>query len=103
MIDINFTFIGKCWLWQGKGTWHFITLPQDKSEEIKFFSDNHFGKRRGWGSVRVSVNIGGTVWDTSIFPSGSLDAYILPIKAEVRKKQKIAAGDDIEVALQISI
>jgi len=103
MIDINFTFIGKCWLWQGKGTWHFITLPQDKSEEIKFFSDNHFGKRRGWGSVRVSVNIGGTVWDTSIFPSGSLDAYILPIKAEVRKKQKIAAGDDVEVALQISI
>lgn len=103
MIDINFTFIGKCWLWQGKGTWHFITLPQDKSEEIKFFSDNHFGKRRGWGSVRVSVNIGGTVWDTSIFPSGSLDAYILPIKAEVRKKQKIAAGDEVEVALQISI
>lgn len=103
MIDINFVFIGKCWLWQGKGTWHFITLPQDKSEEIKFFSDNHFGKRRGWGSVRVSVNIGGTVWDTSIFPSGSLDAYILPIKAEVRKKQKIAAGDDVEVVLQISI
>jgi len=47
MIEINFTFIGKCWLWQGKGAWHFITLPQDKSEEIKFFSDNHFGKRRG--------------------------------------------------------
>ena len=103
MIDINFTFIGKCWLWQGKGTWHFITLPQDKSEEIKFFSDNHFGKRRGWGSVRVSANIGGTIWETSIFPSGSLEAYILPIKAEVRKKQKIAAGDDVEVALQISI
>lgn len=103
MIDINFTFIGKCWLWQGKGTWHFITLPQDKSEEIKFFSNNHFGKRRGWGSVCVSANIGGTVWETSIFPSGSLDAYILPIKAEVRNKQKIVAGDDVEVALQINI
>ena len=103
MVDINFTFTGKCWEWQGKASWHFITLPQDKSEEIKFFSDNHFGKRRGWGSVRVSVNIGGTVWDTSIVPSGSLDAYILPIKAEVRKKQKIVAGDDVEVALQISI
>ncbi len=103
MIDINFTFIGKCWVWQGKGTWHFITLPQDKSEEIKFFSDNHFGKRRGWGSVRVSANIGGTVWETSVFPSGSLDAYILPIKAEVRKKQKITAEDDVQVLLQISI
>ena len=103
MIYINFTFIGKCWLWQGKGTWHFITLPQDKSEEIKFFSDNHFGKRRGWGSVRVLANVGGTAWETSIFPSGSLGAYILPIKAEVRKKQKIAAGNDVQVLLQVSI
>lgn len=103
MIDIDFTFIGKCWLWQGKGAWHFITLPQDKSEEIKFFNDNHFGKRRGWGSVRVSVNIGGTLWDTSIFPESKSGAYILPIKAEVRKKQKIAAGDEIRVSLHIRI
>jgi hypothetical protein len=103
MIDINFTFTGKCWLWQGKGTWHFITLPQDKSEEIKFFSDHHFGKRRGWGSVRVSANVGGTAWETSIFPSSNLDAYILPLKAEVRKKQKISANDDVQVSLQISI
>jgi hypothetical protein len=103
MIDINFTFIGKCWLWQGKGAWHFITLPQDKSEEIKFFADNHFGKRRGWGSVRVSANIGCMEWQTSIFPASNLDAYILPLKSEVRKKQKIAVGDNVQVSLQISI
>jgi hypothetical protein len=78
-------------------------LPVDKSEEIKFFSDNHFGKRRGWGSVRVSASVGDTAWDTSIFPASNLEAYILPIKAEVRKKQKIAEGDDVKVSLQISI
>lgn len=103
MIDIQFTFIGKCWLWQGKGAWHFITLPQDKSEEVKYFSDNHFGKRRGWGSVRVSANIGVTEWQTSISPASNLDAYILPIKADVRKKQKIVEGDDVQVSLQVSI
>jgi hypothetical protein len=53
--------------------------------------------------VKVSAKIGGTGWETSIFPSGSLEAYILPVKAEVRKKQKIVAGDDVEVLLQISI
>ena len=103
MIDINFTFTGKCWLWQGKGAWHFITLPKDKSEEIKFFADHHFGKRRGWGSVKVTANIGGTEWQTSIFPTNNLEAYILPIKAEVRKKQKISANDEVEVGLRISI
>jgi hypothetical protein len=103
MIDINFTFTAKCWLWQGKGAWHFITLPQDKSEEIKFFSDKHFGKRRGCGSVRVIANIGSTEWQTSIFPASSLDAYILPVKADVRKKQKILVDNDLEVTLKISL
>ncbi|MEQ1765845.1 MAG: DUF1905 domain-containing protein [Methylotenera sp.] len=103
MIDIDFTFTGKCWLWQGKGTWHFITLPQDKSEEIKFFSDHHFGKRRGWGSIRVTANVGGTEWETSIFPSSSLDSYILPVKADVRRKQKIVAEDEVVVMLKIRI
>jgi len=38
MIDLSFSFSGECWLWiGGKASWHFITLPQDKSEEIKFF------------------------------------------------------------------
>ena len=53
--------------------------------------------------MRVSANIGGTTWETSIFPSSDLGAYILPIKAEVRKKQKITVGDDVQVLLQISI
>ncbi len=51
MVDLSFAFTGKCWIWQGKGAWYFVTLPKDKSEEIKFFSENYHGKRRGWGSV----------------------------------------------------
>ncbi len=103
MLDLSFTFTGKCWLWQGKGAWHFITLPKDKSEEIKFFNENLQGKRRGWGAVRVLVTIGNTTWQTSIFPHSKADAYILPIKAEVRKKEKIAASDSVKVTLEISM
>ena len=50
MIDLSFSFSGECWRWQSTATaWYFITLPEDKSEEIKFFSENVHGKRRGWG------------------------------------------------------
>lgn len=90
-------------MWQGKGAWHFVTLPKDKSEEIKFFSENLHGKRRGWGAVRVLVTIGHTTWQTSIFPHSKADAYILPIKSDVRKKEKIAPDDTIKVTLEISI
>ena len=104
MLDLNFSFSDKCWLWQSKATaWHFITLPQDKSEEIKFFNENMHEKTRGWGAVRVQVTIGETIWQTSIFPSSEYKAYILPIKADVRKKEKIAAGDLLTVKLTINI
>jgi len=103
MIDISFSFTGKCWIWQGKGAWYFISLPEDKSEEIKFFDENLHEKRRGWGAVRVLVTIGSTTWETSIFPASKLGAYILPVKAEVRKKEKIVSGDDVVVKLKINV
>jgi hypothetical protein len=105
MIDLSFSFVGECWLWQsGTATaWHFITLPQDKSEEIKFFSENVHGKRRGWGAVRVEVTIGNTTWQTSIFPSSQSQAYILPIKADVRKKEKVLVGNNVKVKLKIEV
>ncbi len=104
MLELDFTFTEKCWLWQAdKGAWHFITVPKNHSEEIKFFTDNHFGKRRGWGAVRVSVTIGSSEWQTSIFPSKSLDAYILPIKADVRKKEKFSVDDLVNVRLKVSV
>ena len=104
MIDLSFTFAAECWLWQAeKGSWHFITLPEDKSEEIKFFSENLSGKRRGWGAVRVQATIGNAHWETSIFPHAKSKAYILPIKAEIRKKVKFGAGDQVEVHLKINV
>ncbi len=104
MIDLSFTFTGRCWLWQAeKAAWHFITLPTDKSVEISFFNDTATEKKRGWGAVKVCATIGNTSWETSIFPSKQYGAYILPIKAEVRKKEGIALNDDVNVTLQIDI
>ena len=103
MIDLSFTFSAQCWLWQAdKASWHFITLPQDKSKEIKFFSENN-SKRRGWGAARVQATIGETTWQTSIFPYSQSKAYILPVKAEVRKKENISVDNMVEVQLKIDV
>jgi Domain of unknown function (DUF1905) len=104
MLDLSFSFTAKCWLWHSSATaWHFISLPEDKSEEIKFFNENMHEKRRGWGAVRVLVTVGETSWQTSIFPSSELKTYILPVKADVRKKEKILVGNDVKVNLKIDI
>jgi len=103
MMDLSFTFAGECWLWQGKGAWHFVTLPVEQSEEIKFFNKNLHDKTRGWGAVRVQVAIGQTTWKTSIFPYAKTKAYILPIKAEVRKKEDVLAGSMVQIKLKVNV
>ena len=109
MVDLSFAFAGECWLWTAENQvcWHFVSLPQDKSEEIKFFHDNLHGvihgRRRGWGAVRVQVTVGKTTWETSIFPYAKTNTYILPIKADVRKKEKISVGDLLHISLKINV
>ncbi|NVK19833.1 MAG: DUF1905 domain-containing protein [Methylocystaceae bacterium] len=98
MIDLDFNFTATVWLWQAeKAAWHFVTLPQDIAGQIKFTRE----RRAGFGSVRVSVTIGDTNWKTSIFPAKEADSYILPLKADVRKKEKINLEDEIEIQIKV--
>lgn len=104
MLNLKFTFTETCWLWMtDRASWHFVTVPKIYSEEIKFFTDNHNGNRRGWCAVRVNVTIGSSEWKTSIFPSKRLDTYLLPIKLEMRKKEKILVDNMVEVTLNIKV
>ena len=80
--------------------WHFVTLPKKQSEIIK----KTFGAmRRGWGSLPVVATIGKTGWETSIFPDKKTGAYLLPLKADVRKKENVMAGKLISFRMQIKV
>ncbi len=95
----KYRFKSQLWLYQGKGAWFFATLPKEESAKIKLITAS---QRRGWGAVPVEVRVGKTIWQTSIFPYAKEQAYILPVKAQVRKKEKITAGDvvDVEIVLK---
>ena len=82
-----------------KGAWYFSTLPKKQSKEIKERYSGPF--RRGWGSVPVAVTIGSTTWNTSIFPDKIADAYLLPVKAGVRKKEGIEPGKQLAYSIEI--
>ena len=94
------TVTAPIWLWsEGKGSWHFLTVPPEQAIEIRLLA-TATGPRRGFGSVRVSASINGVTWRTSIFPQKS-GGYILPVKADVRRRAGIAAGDDVMVTLAL--
>ena len=87
------------WLWTGgQGSWHFLTIPEEEAIEIRAHS--YGSSRRGFGSVRVAATIGGVSWRTSVFPQKS-GGYILPVKADVRRRADISAGDEVTVELEL--
>jgi hypothetical protein len=86
------------WLWNGEGgNWHFVTVPEEQSGEFRAES---LVRRGGFGSVRVEATINGVTWRTSVFPQKS-GGFILPVKADVRRKAGISAGDEITVELEL--
>lgn len=90
---------GEVWLYPGDaGAWHFVSVDQKHSADIR----ERFGRHsRGFGSLPVSVTIGKTTWQTSIFPDSKSGTYLLPIKAIVRKKEGVRAGEGIRFTLVI--
>lgn len=86
------------WRWEGDGGWHFVTLPGEVSDDIRMRAA---GSRRGFGSVRVRATIGATSWATSVFPDSRSDAYILPVKKQVRADEGLVEGDSVKVALEL--
>ena len=95
-----YSITGNMWLYPGESAnWHFFTVPKKESLEIK---ECYGPLARGWGSFPVSVVLGDTSWTTSIFPDTKSKTYILPIKAQVRKREGVFDGDTITISFKIT-
>ncbi len=94
---------GPVWLWQGsdgapaKGSWYFLTIDGETAQAIRAQAVN----AAAWGSVYVEATIGGTTWRTSLFPSKAVGGWLLPLKAMVRKAEKLAEGTVVEAVLAL--
>ncbi len=89
----------KVFLYPGESAnWHFVPITKKVGQEIK----ETYGKSsRGFGAVKVEVTIGKTTWLTSMFPDKYSGSYLLPLKAEVRKKEEIEAGEKVKFLVEI--
>lgn len=100
-ISSGLRFSGELWVYSTEKTaWHFVSLPRELAHQINFFHPRQ-PHQPGFGSIRVGVTIGGSEWQTSIFPDKKSQSYFLPIKAEVRARERLTVGDKVEVVLAI--
>lgn len=94
------TFSSLLWIWKGSdaaGRWYFLTVPEEQSAEIKAQA---LELPRGFGSVKVEATICDVTWRTSVFPLNS-GGYVLPVKADIRKRANLAVGDEASVTLRL--
>lgn len=92
-----YRFDAELWLWDGEAAWHFVTLPEDVSDDIGVRAT----ARRGFGSVRVRVTVGASTWATSVFPDSKRGAYLLPVKRQVREAEGLELGNRVPVRLEL--
>jgi hypothetical protein len=95
-ISMNIKFEGKIWFWRGPAPWYFLGVPAEESSELKEISNL---VTYGWSVIPVQVRIGDTEFKTSLFPKDGY--YLVPVKASVRKAEKLDEGDTVTVQLEI--
>lgn len=95
-MDVEFS--GEIWFWKGPAPWYFIAVPEEESLDLEATSTV---VSYGWGMIPVTVQIGATEWETSLFPKDG--RYIVPVKAAVRRAEELELGDTVAVRLTIPV
>lgn len=97
MTEETVQFTGELFVW-GEGNWYFVLLPVDAAEDLR---DLAVGPPRGFGSIRVDVQVGASSWKTSVFPEKQSGSFLLPMKKAIRKAEDLEDGDQVEVTLSV--
>jgi hypothetical protein len=105
MSDIRFAApLETAFIEEGYDPAYFVAVTGQTAEQVaghELGRRLEMGKRRGFGSVKVEVRIGGSRWKTSLFPRKGGDGWFLPVKKPVRLAERLIEGDEVEVELSL--
>jgi len=90
------SFDGTVWYWRGPAPHHFVSVPEEACEYIKAAAPF---VTYGWGMIPARVTIGATSWATALWSKDG--GYIVPVRADVRRKEGIELGDTVTVDLEL--
>lgn len=97
-MSLSYTLRSTVWVYPGMAAWRFLGIPEKEGREIKERVGAH---ARGWGSLPVTVTIGATTWNTSIFPDKKSGSYLLPLKVKVRNAENISDNSEVTYLLTL--
>lgn len=92
----SFAFESEVIYWRGPSPFFYAPLPADQAAEIRRLAR---AVTYGWGMIPVDATVGGVAFYTALFPKD--ETYLLPLKAAVRRKADITAGDVVAVEMTL--
>lgn len=81
------------------GGWIIVSLPKKMAKEIR---NNFKWLEEGWGRMKVTAKTGSTEWQTAIWFDTKQNTYLLPIKAEIRKKENILPDKNVKIIIRFN-
>ncbi|MEO0870526.1 MAG: DUF1905 domain-containing protein [Pseudomonadota bacterium] len=91
--------------WEGdRGTYHLVTFTGAAAEDLAahaLLDRLELGRRRGFGSIKLTARIGETEWTTSVFPQKGQSEWVLLVSKTVMRAEGLAQGDRVEVELSL--
>jgi hypothetical protein len=95
---IKYEFTAKPWQYTGPGGWHFVSVPGELAKEIRNALKS---EEEGWARLAATAKIGNSEWRTAIWFDTKLNTYLLPLKADIRKKENLEINKNTEVVVWI--
>lgn len=89
---------GEVWEWRGPAPHHFVTVPERESGMLAAASAL---VTYGWGMIPVEAELGRTAFTTSLWPKDG--GYIVPLKAAVRRAERVEIGDTVSVVVRVGV
>jgi hypothetical protein len=95
-LRVTIGFTGKVIFWKGPAPWFFVTVPPKQSKQIQSIAKQ---ASYGWGCIPCDVTVGKTTTYTALIPKDGL--YLVPLKAALRKAERIEHGGNVSLILDI--
>lgn len=82
--------------WRGPAPFFFAAIPVELGAKLKAISAR---VTYGWGVIPVTVRLGGSKWETSLFPKQG--TYWVPIKKIVQNSENLNVGDQVRLVVTV--
>jgi hypothetical protein len=100
---VRFTAPLRVWRGEGHGGLGYVIVEGDAAEAIRgheLMRRLELGRRRGFGSVKVTARVGGSEWRTSVFPQKG-GGWFLPVKKAIQRAEGLAESKPVEAELAL--